>query len=363
MNVTVVRPAELSPEQVALWGDFQRNDPSLASPFFHPEFTFAVADVRDDVYVAVIEDSASVLGFLPFQRGRLPVGAPVGAGRSNYHGLIGARDAECDPISLVRASGLGIWDFHHLPVSQRPFKPFHVRTGDSYCVDVSDGFSAYARLRRQAGSKIVRRAQEKARRIERELGPLHLEPHVGSDLEVLDTMMRWKSRQYRRTRMVDRFASAWNVRLLQRVHNARVDGFEGMLIALYAGEDLVAVDMGLRSRHVFHSWFPAYDEQMARYSPGLVLFLTLFERAEDLGLGLIDLGKDHALYKERMATHTVSLAEGSVLVPSAAVSLRRARRAIEHRVGRTPFSTPARSVLRRARSLGAKAGVSAGNAR
>jgi CelD/BcsL family acetyltransferase involved in cellulose biosynthesis len=360
MDVTLARATELTGAHVALWSRLQDEDPALASPFFHPEFTAAVADARSDVYVAVMEDAGSVVGFLPFQRGRLPIGAPVGGGRSNYHGVIAPAGVDWDPVSLIRASGLRIWDFHHLLVSQRPFSRFHTRISDSFYVDISEGFDAYAGARRQAGSRLVPRVREKARRMEREVGPLRLEPHA-ADIDVLRTMMSWKSLQYRRTGMIDNFAIDWNVRLLERLHATQADGFEGMLVALYAGETLVAVDMGLRSRHVFHSWFPAYNEELARYSPGLVLFLLLLESAQSLGLRTIDLGKDYSLYKERMATGGVPLAEGSVLVPSPVATARRARRAVEHVVRRTPLSEPARGALRRVRSLGAKRGFSAAN--
>jgi CelD/BcsL family acetyltransferase involved in cellulose biosynthesis len=356
MDVTVARAAELTAVQRSQWAAFQAADAGLASPFFHPEFTMAVASVRDDVHVAVIEDGGAIAGFLPFQRGRRPVGAPVGGARSNYHGVIAADGAGWDGAELVRKAGLRIWDFHHLPVSQPGFTRFHASTGESYCVDVSDGFAAYAANRRQGGSRMVRRVREKMRRLERDVGPLRLEPHIG-DAEVLHMVMRWKSDQYRRTGHVDNFAVDWNVRLLERLQRTDVDGFGGMLVGLYAGDTLAAVDMGLRCNHVFHSWFPAYNDQLARYSPGLVQFLLLLEQAEALGLGLIDLGKDHALYKERLATHLVPLAQGSVLVPSATASARRARRAVEGAVTRTPLVAPARRAAQELRAFRARHGI------
>lgn len=350
MNVTVVRMGELTGGPTAHWSELQGQDAALASPFFHPEFTAAVDDVRNDVYVSVLEDGGTPMGFFPFQRGRLPVGAPVGGGRSNYHGVIAPADADWEPISLVRASGLRIWDFHHLPASQVPFGAFFATTGDSYCIDISEGFDAYARARREAGSRMIPRMREKARRMERELGALRLVPHDG-DSDVLRATMAWKSRQYQRTGIVDNFSIPWNVNLLERLQATQTDSFGGMLVALYAGDELVAVDMGLRSRHVFHSWFPAYNEDLGRYSPGLVLFLLLLEQAESLGVRMIDLGKDHAPYKERMATGVVLLGEGSVLVPSTVATARRARRTVEGLIRRTPLSGPARGALRRVRSL------------
>ena len=345
LDVAVIPAAQLSREDVEAWSSFQEADPTLASPFFRPEFTEAIAAIRNDVYVGVLSDDGRTVGFFPFQRGRRPIGAPVGGRRSNYHGVIAEPGTDWDAVALVRACGLRIWDFDHVVASQRQFAPFHSALGESYCVDVSGGFEEYVRRREAAGSRVIPRLRQKARRFEREVGPLRFESHV-ADPEVLHTMMGWKSEQYRRTGMVDKFAIGSNVRMLERIHACQSPGFSSMLTALYVGDQLAAVDMGIRSRSVYHSWFPAYNRELSRHSPGLVLYLKLLESAQSLGLKTIDFGKDHAQYKERMATDLIPLAEGSVLVPSPYAAIRRTRRRIEGAVRRTPLERPARRLLR-----------------
>ena len=95
MKVTLVPGGELGSDLVRAWAEIQESNPTLASPYFHPEFTRAIATVRDDVEVAVIEDGAQVVAFFPFQRGRRSVGVPVGGIISDYQGLI------CSPILRV----------------------------------------------------------------------------------------------------------------------------------------------------------------------------------------------------------------------------------------------------------------------
>ena len=68
MKVTVIHARRLTPELQEMWSDIQQSDASLASPYFRPEFTAAVSAVRDDVYVAVLQDAGEVVGFFPFQR-------------------------------------------------------------------------------------------------------------------------------------------------------------------------------------------------------------------------------------------------------------------------------------------------------
>jgi CelD/BcsL family acetyltransferase involved in cellulose biosynthesis len=76
--VTAVPGSALSGNLVARWSALQLADPEPASPFFRPEFTQAVARVRDGVFVAVVEDGRVPVGFLPFERARLGIGKPVG---------------------------------------------------------------------------------------------------------------------------------------------------------------------------------------------------------------------------------------------------------------------------------------------
>ena len=59
---------------------------SLASPFLCPEFAVAVGRVRPDARVALLADGPDIVGFFPFQRRRLGVGVPIGAGREQLSG-------------------------------------------------------------------------------------------------------------------------------------------------------------------------------------------------------------------------------------------------------------------------------------
>ena len=89
-------------------------------------------------------------------------------------------------------------------------------------------------------------------------------------------------------------------------------GFAGMLSLLYAGKRLVAGHFGMRGRFAWHYWFPAYDPEMAKYSPGLILLLKMAEHAPSLGVRTIDLGLGMSLYKQRLMNASVPLAGGSV---------------------------------------------------
>lgn len=340
----MIRAAELDADLVQRWASLQEADTLFRSPFFRPEFTLAVAQARDDAYVGVLTEGGTPAGFFPFQRSRGEVGEPVGGQRSNYQGVIAAPDLEWDAAELIRACGLKIWDFHQVPTGQAQFERFHAHVEESPGMDLSGGFETYAQCRGEDGSRVLKRLRQQERRAERDLGSLRFVPHE-SDVAALRLMMRWKSHQYQTTNSEDRFAIPWNVKLLDGIHGWQTDGFAGMLPTLYCDDKVIAVAMCLRSRGTVHYWFPAYDRELASYSPGMLLLLRLAECAQEIGVDYVDLGWGRTPYKDRIATGGVMVAEGAVTVPSLAATLRSVRTGLERAVRNSPLHRPARSVL------------------
>jgi CelD/BcsL family acetyltransferase involved in cellulose biosynthesis len=74
MKIDIIPATEFSRDHIAAWRALQQADPALDSPLFHPEFTRAVAAVRDDVEVAVLEEAGEFVGFFPGSS-RILVGA------------------------------------------------------------------------------------------------------------------------------------------------------------------------------------------------------------------------------------------------------------------------------------------------
>src|SRR5207247_1307462 len=130
------------------WRVVQKSNPALANPYFSPEFTAAVAAVRNDVEVAVLVGATGAVGFLPYERGLRDVGTPVGGILSDYHGLISSPSLKFEPLDLLKSCRLAAWDFDHLLASQECFRPFHHHREPSPQIDVSRGYTAYAAERR-----------------------------------------------------------------------------------------------------------------------------------------------------------------------------------------------------------------------
>ena len=350
LQVKSVRPERLSEADWDLWSRLQESNADLSSPYFHPEFTQAVASVRNDVEVGILEENGETVGFFPFQRRRFQIGKPVGGRLSDFHGAVIHPDFRGTAAAILHGCGLCGWDFTHLPVSQTVFASAAWKSAESPWIDVSDGFESYLSSQFAGGRNELKHTLRKSRKIGREVGPLSLE-WQSADPNLLSRMMDWKSQQYLHTGMRDVFSFAWTRRLLQHIQRQHADSFSGVLSVLRAGDEIVAIHFGMRSRGVLHYWFPAFDPRYKQYSPGVLLLLEIIKAASARGLSRIDLGKGDDHYKKQWANGATSVAEGIVETPSLLRSVRQSWRRTSLWMKTSPFGAPARISARLIRPL------------
>ena len=352
MRISVIRPDELGPAEIAVWHDMQGRTPDLANPFLSPEFSIAAGRVRPAARVAVLTEGQDITGFFPFERRRLGVGVPIAAGLTDCQGLVHAPGARWDARALLRACGISAWQFDHLVTGQEPFARYRAALAPSPVIDLSRGFAAYYASLCAASPRFCQDMKRKTRKLTREAGELCM---VADSREtgVLRTLMGWKSDQYRRTGRLDRFSQRWIIELLDSLLATRTSGLSGMLSVLYAGQAPVAAHFGLRSGPVLAHWFPAYDTRYFRCSPGLIQHLRLAEESAAAGIQLIDLGKGAKQYKETLKSGDRFVAEGIVTqrsLPAAAHWARWAPQAwvIREIRAHPPLFRAADTLLRRA---------------
>lgn len=348
MRVTPVRADELDASLCRRWDELRRADASLASPYFCFEYVQAVGRVRPDVRIGVIECDGLVQGFFPYQKHSRWVAAPVGGRLSDCHGLIADPVLDLGAQDLLRACGLHIWDFDHVPASQRVFAPHATRHDVSPLMDVREGFAAYVERRRTAGAQRVSQMLRKARKLERELGDVRFEADC-RDPRALAQVVQWKREQCRRTGVVDFLGWGWTTAMLEQIAAVDTPSFAGRLSVLWHGDAMLAAHFGMRSDAVWHWWFPGYNEAFGDYSPGGVLLLKVAEAAAQSGLHHVDLGKGDDAYKRSFATDTLPLVEGSVQLPSWSSRWRMARTTGAAFVRRSVALAPARAAWRQLR--------------
>lgn len=331
MKIEVIRPEELGEAELRRWRGFQASTPALANPFLSPEFTLAVGRFRAGARVAVLSDGGGVAGFFPYERHVLGIGRPIGAGLTDCQGIVAPSDLEFDVRALLRACRLSVWEFDHLLAEQTAFAPYHTEIRVEPVMDLREGFAAYAEGARLRAPKTIKTVRYKERKLGREAGEVTY-TFDESDPAELRRLMAWKSAQYRRTGRTDRFAEAWIVALAEHLHATGT----GVLSVLRAGDRPISAHLGLRTGTVLAGWFPAYDTEFAKYSPGMIGHLRMAEAAAEAGVTQIAMGRGGREYKDWLKNGEFPIAEGRAARASAAAGLhwvkgapvRRARSAV-----------------------------------
>jgi CelD/BcsL family acetyltransferase involved in cellulose biosynthesis len=332
MKITIVRPRDLGEPELARWRELQRTGPDLGSPFLSPEFTLGVGLFRGTARVAVVERDGEVAAFFPYERGPLGIGHPIGFGLTDLQGIVAPPGLRLDARVLLRACGLGVWDFDHLLADQAPFAPFHTARRVEPVMDLGAGFAAFEEDMRKAAPKTHKTIRYKERKLGRDVGEVRY-AFSSPDAADLTRLMAWKSGQYTRTGRTDRFARPWIVGLVRHFHET---GF-GVLSVLWAGDEPVSAHFGLRSGTVMAGWFPAYDPRFSRYSPGMIGHLRLARGCADAGIAEIAMGRGGKEFKEGFKGREIAIAEGRVARRTAGAGL--------HWVRATPLNRARGAVL------------------
>jgi CelD/BcsL family acetyltransferase involved in cellulose biosynthesis len=310
-RVHLISPDRLSDDLIDVWRSHQLADENLRGPFFSPEYIRLAASARPEVTVAVIDTPGQAPAFLPFHRDGSNVARPVGLRASDFSGIIAAPGYVWSPGEVIRDCGLAGWDFTNIVTSNKTMQPHFRKYADSPFVDISEGFEAFAKDRAQSGSDLVKSVAQKSRKMEREVAPVRFEAHV-VDGRALALLYEWKAAQRARTETVDVLSTSWMRQIVERMLGGGTNIFGGMLSVLYAGDQVAAVHFGMRSDTIWHYWFAAYNHDLQRYSPGLIILLEMLKAAPALGIRTITLGQGDEAYKLRYATGSTPVASGSV---------------------------------------------------
>jgi CelD/BcsL family acetyltransferase involved in cellulose biosynthesis len=318
----------------------QQATPALANPFLSPEFTMAVGRFRPGARVAVLSDGQSVTGFFPFEKRGLAAGVPVCGWLTPCQGVIHAPGVTWDPRELLRGCGMSAWRFDNLISEQKPFAAYHTNITASPLIDLSAGFEAYYEKVRAKSPRFCKEIARRTRKLEREIGELRVVADSRAT-SVLRTLLAWKSDQYRQTDHVDRFRQPWLVELLETLLATRTARLSGLLSVLYAGDQPVAAQFGLRAESLLVGWFTGYEASLGKYSPGLIHIKGLAEEMAATEVRTIDMGggaKNY--YKETMKSYDSFLAQGVVTKRSVLGVTHRVRNALTWSARRTVHQHP-----------------------
>jgi len=307
VRVTVARPGELGPGEAEVWSRFQQRSSVMLNPFLSLTFAKAIGRARPNARVAVIEDDGRIEAFLAYELATRTIARPIGWPMNNLQGFISS-GVPLDARSIVRMAGLRGWRFDHALAEQQALDPFHYRRTSVRCreIDLSNGYEAYCKDRARSVPK--KRARQR-RALERQFGTVSLE-WLSPSSEHLRQLMAWKSLKYYGAHEL--FSDPTAQQILEELAATSNDDCGGILSVLLAGERPASIHFGLASPRGICGWFQAYDQELARYSPGTMMFFALAEEAARRGIARIDLGYGQELYKFRLGTPSYTVAGGAV---------------------------------------------------
>ena len=334
-SIEIYQASKLGEAHWTAWRQFHLANPELDSPYFHPQFVRGLIEAGYEVVVAVTESATGIDALFPFERNGAQ-GRPAGWPMNDFQGVIAMPGTRFDLLAFMRTAGLKAFLFDHLVQTQAAFTPHIETVRSSPFMEIQGGLDAYKGRLADTGKRALTDTLRRVRKAERELGPLRLELQ-SADSALLQTAIEWKQRQYRETG-ADNFLGQPRPRafmewLFRQRENPE---FCGALTALWAGDKLIALHIGMRARRVLHWWFPSYDPAFENYSPGRLMLAKLVEAAEPLGLDRIDLGKGDSFYKQQVMTGSTVVCEGYIETRPALRALRRHQRALVAAVRASP---------------------------
>ncbi len=312
----VQQPAQMSEADWAAWADMRIDNPALRSPYFHPDYTRLLADLRPDVRVVCQYDAAGVpMAFLPIQGQRFA--RPVGAPMSDYQGIITNRD-DVTYDSLLSKSGIGAYHYSCATDTARLRNPQILSTNDTAAIDILTSAEDWRKDRDGSYRRHLKSNRRRTRKAEDTIGPKRVEL-FSRDIDVYASLLTWKREKFAQTGKYDVLSADWTQALIRSLweRGAGAD-LRCDMHALYFGDHLAAIDLGLSDGDVFHSWMVAYNDELSEYAPGIQLLEGLIDATPETGYRRIDMGEGLDGYKRHYASASREVASGLVALSGAA---------------------------------------------
>ena len=311
LSVEIRNLAELSAEEGVQWNRWARADPDLSSPYFRWEFARTAGPICPGSAVAVFKRDGRVVGYYPHQR-RGGTVQPLAAPMNDYHGVIGPRD---DKPSMQEAAAL-IGAPRFAAAAWIGEAPQTMRRNHSVVSMVPEegGFDAWYARRRKAFPKYFKDKERSRRGLDGAFRAVEIEIGL-HDHALLKRLIIEKSEQYRRTGHHDIFACGWTEQVLHSLMDCQgEDGFGASMAVLRVDGRVVAMEYSMHAGRHFHLWFPVYEQEVARWSPGIVLTQETIRLGSERGYRIFDYGVG-GNYKKYYDDGGLVTAEGVVARP------------------------------------------------
>lgn len=311
-----VKPVhQLSDDDIAAWDALCLSQPFLASAFFSPHYSIAVAKAHKHVYVAILTQAKQKIGFLPFQfasgmHKTMCAAQRVGEEMTDHFGLIASGEMRLSTKKLLALCRLSSIEFTHLDAAQLQLGLEGETPEPGMLIRLDQGGPAYWQALMATNAKLVKDTQRRRKKLAEDCGEVRFEfANVNLEQE-LDLLIKSKRDQYTRTGVNDVFMERWKEDLLRQLAAVKQASCEAVISTLYVGDKWMASHFGLRHQHVLHYWFPVYNPEFKSYSPGRLLLAEIINAAATHGITLIDRGAGDSAFKRELANDQLEYYRG-----------------------------------------------------
>lgn len=317
LTVNVKRAPDLSETDRLAWATLRGSNPLTYSPYFHLDYTELLSSLRDDVFIACVYDKEQPIAFLPYQGERFA--RPVGAPMTDYHGFICAPDANLNPVEILKTTGIGAYHFSSAVNPQ--MSPHFQSEDDGVMMEIINGAQFWREARDSSYRRHLKSNRRRIRKATEDIGAPRFVWQSKSQA-IFDSLIAWKKQKFAETGKYDVLSAEWTMQLLTQLWQRSSGGLRCDMQALYFGDHLAAIDLGLSDGLTFHSWIVAYDGDLHSYAPGIQLLEGLIDISKELGYNRIDLGVGTDGYKRHYASDTMKIGTGFIAAqgPAAALS-------------------------------------------
>jgi CelD/BcsL family acetyltransferase involved in cellulose biosynthesis len=311
LEAVVKAPSALDADEIAAWHGFMAATPALGRAFLAPRFAQACEAAQGRVSVAVLRDAAGPCGFLAFQfasawHQAMAVAEPAGGALADHAGLVARPGFRIAPEALLRLCGLGSLFVRQLSPGQEAFGLSSAPARIGHVIDVAGGAQAYFDALAARDRAFFLDTERRARRLAKEYGEVAYGTTADPSPAEVEEVIAAKRAQYDRTEAGDPLAPAQARRLLLHLAREGVPECRMVLSRLSAGGRVLARHLGLMHAGTLSYWFPVYDPQARKVSPGRMLLWHTIRDAGALGIALIDRGGGDSQAKRDFSTGTVT---------------------------------------------------------
>ncbi|MFC1510456.1 GNAT family N-acetyltransferase [Candidatus Omnitrophota bacterium] len=307
MRVNVIPITELSDEDKQKWLNIQASNPNILGPCFHPDLYLSVSEFIPNIYVALLYEGNSLVGFLPYLKDEEQSTARI-IEFCDYQAIIGSTSHKWDMNDIFKKVGLKTWQFRALTNFENiKLDKKSSEKMESVLVDLTDGFEKYLEDQKQKHKKSgFKEILYKQRLIERKIGPIRYVSDC-KDKEVLNSMLRWKIDRHNRDADWIKLATG----MLDRIFYLKNSTLSGVLSALYAGDALIGATFCIRSQGIMQGWINSFNPEFSKYSPGLLLVYYQIAELQTLNCNILDFGPGKGQYKWDFANSSRQFIRGS----------------------------------------------------